>query len=394
MRYITHVRIYMFVKKLLGGLLARIYHFNADKASVSATPYLVIANHVTNYDPILLGIAFDKHMYFVAGEHLYRGNPIMRLATRLFSPISRIKGKSGATTTIKILKTLKSGANVCLFAEGNTTFNGVTDPVSASTGKLAKISGATLVTYRIEGAYLAFPRWGRGLRSGPVSGRIVNIYSPDKLQTMTVSEVTDAINSDIYEDAFERQAESPKVYPGKRLAERLELALYICPKCMQIGTLKSVGNTFFCKCGFSARFTETGFFNGKDLPFTTVSEWDAWQDAHLTILAEQLPEEPLFRDKNFVLKRVLDTHKAVTETRGMLSMSAYELVCGDRRFPINNISGMAIHGPANLVFNVGRDYYELRPTTPQCARKYYTFYNKLKDIHNRRREQRKSNGDS
>lgn len=386
MRYITHVRIYMSLKKLFGGLFARFFNFDAETASVSATPYLVIANHVTNFDPILLAIAFDKHMYFVAGEHLYRGNFIMRLATFLFSPISRVKGKSGATTTVKILKTLKSGANVCLFAEGNTTFNGITDPVSQSTSKLARISGATLVTYRIEGAYLASPRWGRGLRGGPISGRIVNIYSPEKLQTMTEQEVTDAINNDIYENAFERQADDPKKYTGKRLAERLELALYICPKCEKIGTLKSMDNTFFCECGFSAKFGETGFFEGKDLPFTTISEWDAWQDARLTALAEQLPKEPLFSDRDFILKKVLDTHKAVKEARGKLAMSAYELICGNRRFPIEKITGMAIHGRANLVFNVGSDYYELRPVTPQCARKYYTFYNKLKEVHRRRRQ--------
>ena len=381
-----HVRIYNFFKKMLGGILARAYNFDAEPASVPSTPYLVIANHVTNYDPILLGIAFDRHMYFVAGEHLHRGNLIMRLAaTHLFSPISRIKGKSGATTTIRILKTLKSGANVCLFAEGNTTFNGITDPVSPSTGKLARISGATLVTYRIEGAYLASPRWGRGLRKGPVTGRIVNIYPPERLQAMSESEITEAINSDIYEDAFERQAENPRPYSGKRIAERLELALYICPNCTQIGTLKSVDNTFFCECGFSTRFSETGFFEGKDLPFTTIKEWDAWQDERLTMLAEQLPREPLFSDKDFILKKILDSHKAVTETRGRLAMSAFELICGNRRFPITNISGMAIHGPANLVFNVGGDYYELRPGTPQCARKYYALYNKLREIHQRRK---------
>ena len=90
-------------------------------------------------------------------------------------------------------------------------------------------------------------------------------------------------------------------------------------------------------------------------------------------------------DKDFILKKILDSHKAVTETRGRLAMSAFELICGNRRFPITNISGMAIHGPANLVFNVGGDYYELRPGTPQCARKYYALYNKLREIHQRRK---------
>ena len=117
MKHTTNVKIYMFIKKLFGSSLARMYNFTPISSPAPDSPFLLIANHVTNYDPILIGIAMDSHMYFVAGEHLYRGNPIMRLATKLFSPISRIKGKSGASTTIQIIKTLKDGSNVCLFAE-------------------------------------------------------------------------------------------------------------------------------------------------------------------------------------------------------------------------------------------------------------------------------------
>ena len=53
-------------------------------------------------------------------------------------------------------------------------------------------------------------------------------------------------------------------------------------------------------------------------------------------------------------------------------MSAKELICGTKRFPINEISGMAIHGPASLVFTVGSDYYEIKPSNLSCTRKYFT----------------------
>ena len=387
MKHTTNVKIYMFIKKLFGSSLARMYNFTPISSPAPDSPFLLIANHVTNYDPILIGIAMDSHMYFVAGEHLYRGNPIMRLATKLFSPISRIKGKSGASTTIQIIKTLKDGSNVCLFAEGNTTFNGITEPISNATGKLARISGATLVTYRIEGAYLASPRWGRGLRKGPVSGSVVGIYPPEQLKEMTPEEITDRINRDIYEDAFDRQTTDKRQYRGKYLAERLELALYICPKCEQIGTLKSAYNTFGCSCGFSAHLNENGFFEGEELPFETIKEWDAWQDSKMTELAEKLSDDkPLFFDKGFILRKVFQTHKYITESKGALSMSAKELICGTKRFPINEISGMAIHGPASLVFTVGSDYYEIKPSNLSCTRKYFTLYNKLKEIHNRKRQ--------
>jgi hypothetical protein len=144
---------------------------------------------------------------------------------------------------------------------------------------------------------------------------------------------------------------------------------------------------FKCSCGFSAQLNEDGFFIGEDLPFITIKEWDEWQDAKMTELAEKLTDKPLFYDKGFILRKVFQTHKYITESKGMLSMTAKELICGSRRFPITEISGMAIHGPANLVFSVGNDYYEIKPSTLRCTRKYLTLYKKLKEIQNIRGNQ-------
>ncbi len=134
---------------------------------------------------------------------------------------------------------------MCLFAEGNRSYNGVTGPIFPATGKLAKATGASLVTYRFEGGYLTTPRWSRSTRKGNMRGYVVNVYSPEQLKTMSPEEVNQRIREDIMEDAFDRQLTMPYRYKGKDLAKGLEHALYFCPKCGKTGTLHSSKKHFF-----------------------------------------------------------------------------------------------------------------------------------------------------
>ena len=51
--------------------------------------------------------------------------------------------------------------NVCVFPEGNRTWDGVTAKFLPSIGKLARSSGASLVTYKLTGGYFASPLGGQ-----------------------------------------------------------------------------------------------------------------------------------------------------------------------------------------------------------------------------------------
>ena len=107
-------------------------------------PYVVVCNHVTDWDPLLLGAAFRNQMYFLASEHIMRLGFVSRLLDWLVHPIVRQKGGSAAPAVMEMLRTVKAGCNVALFPEGNRTWDGVTRDFPASTGKLIRQSGAWL----------------------------------------------------------------------------------------------------------------------------------------------------------------------------------------------------------------------------------------------------------
>lgn len=382
---VRHRRIYGFLKATLGGILQSIYGFHPEKAKLGKGPFLITANHNGELDPALIALSFPEHMYFVASEHIFRKGFASWLLTYCFAPIARVKGMTDATAALSIIRTIRKKANVCLFAEGNRSYNGVTGPIFPATGKLAKATGASLVTYRFEGGYLTTPRWSHSTRKGRMRGYVVNVYSPEQLKQMTPDEVNDRIREDIMEDAFDRQKTMPYRYKGRDLAKGLENALYFCPKCGRTGTLKSEGNVFCCDCGLKVRFTETGFFekvtpDDPEPPFRTVRDWDFWQDRRIVEYADSLgDDEAAYSDENVKLIAVGERHKSRVAQIGRLSISKSTLSVGERRFPLQSISSMALMGVYKMMFSVDGKSYELRAAkTPYCGRKYFTFFELIK----------------
>ena len=269
-------RRHVFVWKALRPLAKLIcwikFGFTCEKTNVKG-PYLLVSNHVTNWDPILVACSFPEQTYFVTSEHLLRAGLGGKLVGWLQSPIPRQKSGSAASTVLTMMRYLRRGMNVCVFPEGNRTWDGVTAEFLPSIGKLARSSGASLVTYKLTGGYFASPRWaGNSIRRGKMHGATVRVYSPEELRAMSPQEINEHIVSDLHEDAYERQRKNPVRFEGKALAEHLERLLFLCPKCGRMHTLQSRDDTVRCwKCGFSFRYLPTGFLVGEDIPFDNLS---------------------------------------------------------------------------------------------------------------------------
>ena len=380
-----HKRVFSFLKVTAGGIIRNIFAFHPEPANVGKGPFLITANHNGELDPAFVAMSFREHMYFVASEHVFRKGFVSWLLKYFFAPIARVKGMTDAAAALSIIRAIKKNANVCLFAEGNRSYNGVTGPIFPATGKLAKATGASLVTYRLEGGYLTTPRWSKTTRKGRMRGYVVNVYSPEQLKQMTPEEVNDRIREDIMEDAFDRQLTLPYRYKGKDLAKGLENALYFCPKCGRTGTLRSEGDVFCCTCGLRVRFTETGFFEKAepDDPeplFRTVRDWDFWQDKRIVEYADSLgDDETAYSDENVKLIGIGQRHTSRVLEIGTLSISKSTLAVGSHRFPISGISGIGIMGIYKMMFSVDGTSYELRAAkTPYCGRKYFTFFEMIK----------------
>lgn len=335
-------------------------------------PFLVISNHVTNWDPLLLALSFPtRHIHFVASEHLFRLGKVSKLISYLVAPIPRRKGANGAATAIDSMRKMRAGNAVCIFGEGETTWDGVSSKVFPATGSLAKMSGATLITFRFEGGYLTMPRWGRGVRRGKMHGGIVNVYTPEQLKAMKPLEIEAAMNADIYEDAWARQKSNPVKFRGRNRAEGVEVAVFMCPKCGQVGTVRGKGNEVSCSCGMKCTVTEYGTFD-PPVPFENMAQWNVWQ--HEKLLSGEFPHgEELFSDESAELVKISKDAQE-TAASGRLSMTQDAIAVGEVRFSLAGITDMALIQRKRLAFMHGEDYYEIRTPEPKCLRKYYAVW--------------------
>lgn len=404
-----HVRIWKSILTIFGPGLKWFFRlkstvFKGDAGQKIAENFMVISNHCTSYDPVMIALSFPQHMYFVAGNHVFKSGVWSRLLSYCFAPIGRQKSQSATAAIVESMKCLRAGFNVCIFAEGNCSYNGQTSPILPSTGKMIKKSGCGLVTYHFEGGYFMAPRWSLHRRRGPIKGYPVSYLTAAELADMSVEEINAVIQKDLWEDAFARQDTEHNKYKGRLLAEALETLLYICPKCHRISTMESHDDILSCSCGLKVRYDVYGFLHDEtkdnrdgcfyEFPVTyksgiTITEWDNYQRDALFHLADRTPEDAvLFRDAHITLYKSNTAEERIPLSAGTLSMSAKEirLVPEDSGtspyiFPLDAVIGFTTCNRSGLIFMFDKVCYELRAKHKFCALKYFDLYNHLQRKH-------------
>ena len=383
-RYTLSYKFFRFLGTLI---LPRKFSFVYDKIKVKHSPYIVVANHVSYWDPILITMSFKKHMYFLASDEIMRFGLWGKLVTIFFNPISKTRAVNETNAVINIFRRLRSGRNICIFPEGITTFDGETGKIIPSINKLIKKAGVSLVTYRFSGAYLTFPKWAATIRKGKLSGNLVRVYSTEEIKAMSEEELYKVIVNDLYANAYEEQKTNKIAFRGERLAEHLETVLYCCPRCREFAALTSKDDRLFCKCGFHVRYTEYGFFEGteEEPPFTTILEWSKWQKEEMAKLAEKAQSydsnTPVFTDHDQRLSVILKSKLPIREKNCTLSIYNNRLSIifdtgSTLDFPFNTITEMTTFSNKTLVFSVkDNGHYEIKPKNHTSAIKYQDFFN-------------------
>lgn len=366
--HIRHLKVWQIGTALLYPFITRKFNLKVEQCKVEG-PCIIIPNHVSNWDPLIVAMAFlKKQMYFVASEHILRWGFVSKLIEYFIAPIPRRKASVGSDTVMSVLRHVKAGHSICIFAEGQTTWNGISNKVFSATGKMVKNSGATLITYKTTGGYFADPRWGKTLRRGKMTGGVVNVYTPAQLKEMSPQQINDAINADIYENAWDRQLEEKQAFKGKELALGMERGLFMCPACGKIVEMKTAGNKVYCNCGFELKYTENGLFEPAQ-PFENFAQWDIWQ--HEKLRTRDFPHgEELFCDEDILLIQVTQDHEQQEMCRGRLSVTEDALKCGEFSFLLKDISHMDMVNTHKLLFKQDKDYFEIKAENNNCLRKY------------------------
>ena len=170
-----HKFVYHFLRILIGWLIMAICSFTYKPHKIKDKPVLILSNHNSDFDPLLMVISLKKHFKFVASANIMSG-PVGKIIKFLAGPIPRGKGASADQTVQLIIDNLNAGIDVAMFPEGNKSWDGSTNFISRRTADIFKQTRCGLVTYRFDGGYLRSPRWSRYSRRGRLIGQVVGVW--------------------------------------------------------------------------------------------------------------------------------------------------------------------------------------------------------------------------
>ncbi len=271
-------------------------------------PFLVVPNHVMTWDPILVSYFIRQPIHFVTSDANFR-NSFFSWWLRKVGAIAKSKLMDDLATLRTVMRLLKEGKVVGVFAEGQRTWDGATLPIIPSTAKLVKMAKVPVIVPVLKGAFLSLPRYAFASRRGKVAVEYRLALTAEEVKRLSVEEIRHQIELTMRHDENEYQERIRVPFTNPRAAETLQLVLFWCPACDSLNQMRGDGRRFTCRsCGYSVRFSAYGWFQrdrSVDHPpkpvFRTIGEWERAQRAYLTAhiggFARQPGTEPFFVDE-------------------------------------------------------------------------------------------------
>lgn len=107
-------------------------------------PLLIAVNHLSFYDPLLLGVVLPRRIWFFTKSEIFRW-PIAGLACRLTGQIAVRRGESDRIALEKALEYLREDKALMLFPEGTVERQEIMIPARAGAAMLASRTSVTVL---------------------------------------------------------------------------------------------------------------------------------------------------------------------------------------------------------------------------------------------------------
>jgi 1-acyl-sn-glycerol-3-phosphate acyltransferase len=167
------------------GLKAYNTHYVPRRGGV-----LLVANHQSYLDPVLLGVFLRRHMSYLAKSELFTNKYFSWLIRTLNAfPVKQGTGDVGAVR--ETIKRLREGHMLNIFPEGSRSLDGEIAPLLPGAALVVKKAGVPIIPVVIEGSFKAWPKGSKLFRAHPVS---VMYGPPLDVRGLDARQITDLID--------------------------------------------------------------------------------------------------------------------------------------------------------------------------------------------------------
>jgi len=124
-------------------------------------PFIVVANHSSLLDPVILGVSIRPKIVFVAAAYLFKIHWLGYLLRK--ANAIPVQGENDISSLKRALKILRAGGVLGIFPEGGIDRQKDNLPVKAGAGFLAVKIGVPIVPIKIKGADKVLPKGAKFL---------------------------------------------------------------------------------------------------------------------------------------------------------------------------------------------------------------------------------------
>lgn len=142
------------------------FRFRGEQHIPKEGPVLLVANHQSFLDPLLIALAANRPVMFLARRTLWKNRFFGKFIDYCGAmPIEQSFGREGLQIGIDIIK---SGRALTIFPEGERTTTGKMLPLKPGIALLAKKINCPIVPVGLAGAFEVWPRWKKLPRPVPL----------------------------------------------------------------------------------------------------------------------------------------------------------------------------------------------------------------------------------
>ena len=371
-------KVITFLLRPVFGLVCKLkYGITVEKVKGPKRQYLALMNHQTGFDQFFLGLAFRGPVYYLASEDLFSLGLLSTLLRWAVAPIPIQKQTTDIGAIKNCIRVAREGGTIALAPEGNRTFAGRPVHMNASIAKLARKLGLPVATLRIEGGYGVQPRWSDVVRKGKMRAYVSRIIEPEEMQSMTDEELFSAIRHEfnVCEDTVNGE------FHSKHLAEYIERAMYVCPKCGLTGFYSQGCTTTCLTCGLQITHKPTKELEGLDFPFRFAADWYQYQCDFVNKLdTRQYLEEPMFEDTADLWEIFVNKGRKQLTKGSAIQLYGDRITVDGKEYPFEEISAVTVLGKNKVNLYVGKQLYQLQGDARFNGLKYVNIYHRHKNI--------------
>ena len=351
-------------------------------------PCIVLCNHGSFYDFAYAGklIRKEKPHFIVARMYFHH-----KLLGKIINGTGAFPKSMFTNDTENLkncLKVLSTNQVLAMMPEARLSTVGKFEGIQDTTYKFIKKMNVAVYSIKINGGYLAKPKWADKIRKGAfVEAELIQLFKAGECEKLDVDEIKSKIENNLSYNEWEWLEKHPEIsYKTKNIAHGLENILCMCPKCGKQLTLKTNKNKIMCSsCNLDVEVDNRYQLHGVE--FKNILEWYDWQTDKLR---KKLTETPNYKIKsNVELRHLSNDGKRCTRHAGYgvcsLDKNGLKYVGTqdgqeiEKTFSLESIYRILFGSGEDFEIYDGKELYYFVPEDKRSAVMWYIFSGLLKE---------------